>query len=686
MVAEPEDNLSPQPDGAEIPDGESSPEPGTPDYYLMQLDAAEKAMETGQITELEFKRKSETWTLAAKNRGIDLAAHSLSRMEPIRRLLMSPNLLERNEEELLRVKEAMEKIDLIEANLDGIKKKWMELIDLAIRLQHEAVTSAVKLTVYVVRCQETNQVLDMSEMHVEWFRIWADEQSRHSLIEAPPGTGKTTCLYGVELNDFRTNQNLRILRASGDLDTACKRLAIVRDYILSPRYQAIAPHVKIDYTKPCGVRSFTLKRDTYSQDPSMQAVGALSEYQGAGFERIDCDDLCPDKVQWEESLRKKIWKRLNGTTLKRVRDWAVSKVRYIGTPWHSADATSQLHRRILDGEMPNWRTRKFPRREDADGNPLPLYDRPDWSEQRLQLIAQKRNDPEGYACTELLDPPDKYTVKFNRPHFYDVSGGKDPLCPEHRREFYEKLLTAIQAGQRWHVIDPAAGGSDFTGMLCFSLSIKGTAALISAHSWTDTADNLLDELANVVTSEGNDKVLMEGQGGGKAHADIQKWYMTTFVGSDYADKMEIAGTHFGNQKGKGSGQNMSKIVRWRAALPYLNNGVILFPGKWVKSDVNQGARLVPVDDAEMAGAFDQLTQYPNTSQDQYVDCVSMFIHHNFDLLAKSIQALRKERAEEQRRQGLSRAALLRAEMIRNRMNPKRPSGDIAREIELLAAG
>jgi len=639
---------------------------------------------------LHFKQRIDAWREAASISGINLAQHSLSRLKPFHRLLADPELANHNEKVLNEVKQSMQEADDLTAEQEALKKKWIRLIDLALEIQAEARTSAVKFSIYVLRCQETGSILHMSPVHLDWFAVWADEEKRNSLIEGPPSTGKTTCLYGQELWDLRGNPNLRVLRQSGDKETARRRLELLRSYIQNPRFRAISPGIEIDFQKPSNTDQFTLVRTNPSQDPTVFAAGCLSEYQGSGLERIDCDDLCPDRVQWEASLREKIWSRFHGTTLKRIRNWAVARVRYIANPWHPGDATCQLRRKILEGEMPNWRIHRSPRLEDVNGNPLPLIrNRPDWPQRRLQLIAQRRTSPQQYACTERLDPREHGVRKLKRVRYYDVSGGKDPLCPEHRRKQFADLLAKIEASERWHVVDPAAGGADLAGIVCFSKSPDGCAAIRSAASFRVDATSLARRIRDIVTAEQGDQVLLEQQGGGKGQANLTGTFLTTYLGPDFAGRLHYAGTRFYDGRVRPGGQNISKTQRYFRCLPYLDatlsGGVVIFPGKWVKSEVASGARLVTVDDPDLKALHDQLHEYPNVSQDQYVDCISMFINYNIGDLLHSVRSLRSSRRQAQE-QKLTLIQELRRQSFEARSNRSKPQRAAPQERALLAAG
>lgn len=365
----------------------------------------------------------------------------------------------------------------------------------------------------------------------------------------------------------------------------------------------------------------------------MQAAGSLSEIQGAGFDRIHADDLCPQKVQWEKATRDRITQRFHSTTLTRRRSVTDARVRYIATPWHVDDCTCRLLRDIRDGLMPSWRADVFPVREDATGNPIAPVP---WPEFERELLRIRRTHPETYACCYRLNPQDRSIRRLEKLVYWDVEGGTSPYCPVHKRDECRQLRNLVMSGERWLALDPAAGGGDQTGMVGFSLMADGRAAITYADFLPGRAHTVAEQICQAVVQQKTDMALIEAASQGKGVADMWGAYLVARLGDAWRNKVIFGTTKIGGGRGKGSGQNIKKTERFWHITPYLVNGTVLFPGKWRL--VSGIPRLGPVDDDRgLVELHDQLMNFPNVAHDDGVDCVSMFINHHLGRLIRSVE-------------------------------------------------
>ena len=626
-----------------------TPEPNpcpefTGDYYLWQLRRLEGLVHKGTKL-VDAQREAEFWRAQATANGIDLARHSLSKLDPIRRLLQERNLPGLQEKELLELKASMEAAEALDEAEGDVKKKWLELIQLTLELQSKARTSIPLFAIYVLRCQQTGKILWMQPIHMAFFREWTHPEDPNSEILAPPGVGKTTCLYALELWEIGHNPQLRFLKQCCDRGTAEKRVGVIRRHIDEPRYRAIFPDIRVDPDRKDNSGQFTvIGANPASQDPTMQAAGSKTEFQGAGFDRIHADDLCGQKVQYESGTRDRVTSQFIGTTLTRRR-WSediLTRVRYIATPWHVEDTTSRMRRDIEGDRMPGWRVKVFRVEEDEQGTPIPCIDQPGLV-QELKTI--RATEPMIYACCHRMDPKDRSRSKLRQLHYYDASGGTDPLCPDNQRDRRRQELELLQKGEQWQVLDPAAGGADYTGMVGFSISRKAelaTAAIMSARFFENNPDEVIQQVCAAVQDDHAERVLIEAQGGMKGQADMWGNYLVARMGQGYRNCIEFTGTRMRSKTGRAVGQNLSKTDRYYNALPYLSGGGVLFPGRWQKWDGSEICRLGPdtTDDA-LAQLYDQLTNYPNCSRDDGLDCVSMFINWHCHRLVQSVEALHK---------------------------------------------
>ena len=610
----------------------------TADHYLWELHRLEDSMRAGEIKPLDAQREMDVWHKFAASYGIDLKEAAEDNLDPIRKLLTATDLIDHNEKTLNQIKNAMAEADVVGAKELTVKKKWIQLIDLTLALQMKAKSNPVHFSIYVLRCQETNNVLKMETIHVNFFKIWNDPVNRNTEILAPPGVGKTTCLYGQDLWGMVHDTKLRFLKMCGKLSQGQDRIDVVRLYLMTRRLRALYPHVKVDtrQVKKNNASQFTLERENISQDPSMFAAGSMTDIQGVGLEELDFDDLCGLRVANEPSTRKKIHTNFRAVAFQRRRNLMKSRIRYIATPWHMDDATMRLMHDIRDGKLIGWTVHLFPVKEDAHGNPIPPTSKPGWA---AELKTIKDSDPFTYSCCYKLNPHDRQLRRLKGFVYYDVSGGTSPLCPEDNRDYHKRLLTAINNGERWQALDPAAGGKDSTGMVGFSISPRGTAAITSASFFRSISTETIEMVCNKIIGKTVDKVLIES-GANKGQVDHWTAYLIARLGDDYSDRIETAGTQLRNEKGQYAGQNVSKGRRYYNAIPYLENGVVMFPGKWTLNQYRKPV-LGCCDDEGLEELHTQLLNYPAVVHDDGIDCVSMFINFHVGTLVRAVQALRK---------------------------------------------
>lgn len=621
---------------------------GTPDYYLFEIQRADEMAREPGANPLDCGRLAKYWRDRAADDHIDLAGAQQARMDPFNRLLVNPNLLEHQEKSLLEVKAAMETAQAATATLETVKKKWIALIDLALELQSRARSNVIDFGIYVVRCQEKNTVLRMEPIHIQIFQAWNDPQVPNSLVMIHPGAGKTTLLCVQDLWELCHDTKLRFLKMCQSLEIARKRLSVVRTYAGHARLRALFPHIRLDKDAPDNAGQFTLLRENVgSQDPTMHAAGWSSAIQGAGFDRLDFDDLCDQRVRREVETREKIWTSFFAVALQRRRSYGASgaRVRYICTPWHMDDVAARIQNHLRDGKMENWIVVKLPIREDAAGMPIPLLPRPGLAQEirRIQLT-----DAVTYSCCYKLDPRDKALRKFQNPRFYDVNGGTDPECPEvlngiaDARGLCAKMLTEINGAEHWWVLDPAAGGRDKTAMVGFALMRgSGKAAITAAKFFESRPTENIKRIVEIIQTTASDHILIEDQAAfGTTIVDFWSQYIYAALGDDYRSRIHTSGSRLSNSSGERIGRNIKKEERFYAAIPYLEDGTVRFPGRW-RVEENGISRCRCVDDPDMLALFDQLTHYPAVVRDDAVDCVAMFINYHIGVLVRGVERMRK---------------------------------------------
>lgn len=617
------------------PDVPNPHDPTTPEWYVFELNRVKSRLSLDEVTPLYAKQRTQALLDIAKTEPFDLARAREECQDPFRRFLNSPHLADQNEKDLKAMSAAMDKADALNATERTLKKKWLQLIDETLKLQDRANENPVNFTLYVVRDQEHDDVLDFEEIHISIFEAWNDPDYLYSLQLAPPGIGKTTALYGQNLWDFKDDQTLRCLKVCQDFPTAKKRLGVVRRYIDHPRFKAIAPHVKIDKSLPDNSLEFTLIRvNIGSQDPSMSAAGAVTAVQGAGFDRIDPDDLCPEKVIREKSTRDAISSNFFNVIMERIRDLRRSRVRFICTPWDPRDTAGQIITDVRSGKLAGWRINSHPVGEDAAGVPIPNVTRPGLQQ---KLITVKATQPRTYQFCHRLNPTPTELRTLSRVLYYDFYGGTSEMCPESKREFWAQFKVAVEAGDKWQVFDPAAGGADHTFSVGFSLSANGRAVITNARHWGVSATDSIPKVIAMVKSNAADNVLIEAAGGMKGVADIWGSMLIASLGKHYRNRVFYSGTRLRDATGKEVGQNVNKQGRFANAAPYLSSGTIRFPGQW---EMVKGIPvLVPVKDDGLGFLHDQLMTYPNCTQDDGIDTFALFVNYHVGRLVRSIDGL-----------------------------------------------
>lgn len=641
------------------PTREDNPhDPVLPEWYVFEMAVVKKQLAAGQIAPLEAQRKIDAFIKIAGQEGVDLEAARLGQLDPIRRLLNDPELVNHNADALHAIEAAINAADALNATERTEKKKWLSLIKRTLDLQRRANENPVAFTLYVVRDQDHDDVLNFEEIHVAFFEAWNDPEYQNSLVLAPPGVGKTTALYGQNLWDFKDDQSLRCLKIGQDMPTAVKRLGVVRTYIDIPRFKALAPHVKIDQTKPDNTKEFTLIRENVgSQDASMTAAGSATAIQGAGFDRIDADDLCPEKVLRERSTRRRINDNWFNVVLERIRQRHTARIRYICTPWHPEDTAGLMISQSKAGKLPGWRIASHPVAETAQGVPIPNVTRPGL---QSHLISVKANQPRTYQFCHRLNSTPTELRTLKRIVYWDSEGGTSSLCPDDKRAYWAKFKTAVDAGEKWQVFDPAAGGADHTFSVGFSISGTGRAAITNAQYWNVNANEAIPKVLELVQARMADNVLIESAGPMKGVADIWGALLIAALGEHFRDRVWFSGTRLRDIHGQEVGQNVNKQARFSNASPYLASGAIVFPGKWTKTD--GGVALRCVEDDAIAFLHEQLMTYPNCVRDDGIDTFSLFVNYHVGRLVRDVQGLAVAQAEQPTSGPVSVLTLLRRQM------------------------
>jgi hypothetical protein len=140
---------------------------------------------------------------------------------------------------------------------------------------------------HVLRHDRTGKPITMATMHDEWHGLMS-AYSRLILWSHVEG-GKTTQLTGRLAWEIGRDTHKRFAIVGISQGAASKILVSVQKYLESEQFKEVFPEVKPGplWTKT----AFTVKRNVYSKDPTLQAVGARGHIVGARLDGVILDDV-----------------------------------------------------------------------------------------------------------------------------------------------------------------------------------------------------------------------------------------------------------------------------------------------------------------------------------------------------------------------------------------------------------
>lgn len=186
---------------------------------------------------------------------------------------------------------------------------------------------------------------DGSRIQNAWFhREWHQAMRSHAwlVIRAPVEHGKTIHVIGKVLHALGTNPNARLALISNTARQAEKILSAVKQHIeRNPRVREVFPHLVPG--AQWNSEAITVKRDTISKDPSIQALGVGGPLVGSRLDGIVVDDILDFENTRNAEQRAKVLEWLD--TIVFPRGLAGSWLVFVGTPWHPEDALHVLPKR-----------------------------------------------------------------------------------------------------------------------------------------------------------------------------------------------------------------------------------------------------------------------------------------------------------------------------------------------------
>ncbi len=215
---------------------------------------------------------------------------------------------------------------------------------------------------YTLRDEVDGRRVKNADHHIEWQHIW--ENNKWSVVVAPVAHGKTASMVARILYCLGRNPMLRIALVSDTATQAEKVLSSVRDYIArSKELHKVFPKLKRS-TKDGAFWNqtfITVERDSYSKDPSVQALGVGGPINGSRVDMMIIDDAVSFESARSPTQRQKMKEWFDTTCITRLTEDAT--ISAVGTPWHQEDLLHYLE------SKPDFYCKKYSAVENPDDPP-----------------------------------------------------------------------------------------------------------------------------------------------------------------------------------------------------------------------------------------------------------------------------------------------------------------------------
>ena len=513
-------------------------------------------------------------------------------------LLNLTPLMEQSDHHLTELEQAI--IDLDEMRLTmGVKKKWMRLIRRVRIVRRRARTDAAVYWLYVGKDDDpfrAGKMIKYAPCHVRMFAIWNDDDYPHSLIEAPVGHGKSTCMRGQMTWEMGDCPELRHLYMTESKTLASRTLKSVRKIVKSGRFRAIFPEVNVLDRKQDAednAEAFTIgRKNEFAKDPTLIAVGYRGAIQGSRFDRIWPDDICPADVKSQPGIRAIVWEKWSDIVRTRVADPKYTRIRMIGTPWDPQDVLGKTVDAIKKGDLTGWRVEidKFRIKIGPDNMPIPI-----WPEKfDAEWLQGQRNSLDSWPFTYELRFGDAAARTLSRVYFYNSRPSL--VDPPGDQKYVDYLDTC----ERWLSIDPAGGGQTYSsgqGVVEFIITPNGDVFIPDCYFFRCGIMELLDELVKLIydpSLPGKTRyhgTLWEVQASVKVAFPALDYRFKQMLAEKGIDKMRLVQT--GTRMG-GTGQNLGKKARWENAAPYFGSSAVRLAGQRIhKGDGTKFCGMIP---------------------------------------------------------------------------------------------
>jgi hypothetical protein len=488
--------------------------------------------------------------------------------------------------------------------------------------------------------------LQMQWFHVKFHEILNDEMHRHCVIMCHPGTGKSFHMMGWASHEVGKCPELRVLLIQDTKDKPEKSIEQLRGIFRSSRFLALFPGIRVldrSEAKDNAQRFTVCRANTFSKEPTFEAVGIGSKVNGNGYDLILGDDVCPKEVKDQPSLRDTIKDTWVSVIEERLRGGDNrGRIKVAGTPWHPADVLGLIRSEVNAGRLKGWRLgiEEFKIRNDAQGKAIPIWPER-WGVEHYE--AKKRRLGSAYSLNYGLEPVENRYRAVQRVILYNSRPSDSASTPRDA-----DVMDAIQQGERWLSIDPAATRGEQScdnGVIDAVITAGGYAFVRDVDfiqgNATEMCDWIIRRLYNA-PDPGYSYVQFESQGAMAGQVHLWRTSIEDALRTGLIPDKDAAGERVVVQQSAmnripimvssgvnwGNSRNMNKLDRLKEVVPYIENGIVRFPGFRVAipGQARTGFKIIP--GSRMDRLNDILRHFDGTNNADAVDALTQWLLHN----------------------------------------------------------